>query len=821
MSKRLIACLLLLSGSAISFTQTPGVGPQGGDQNGNPLSVPMPQQISPQTLGPGSQLPGNAAMPGSLQNCLAQYQTKPGPQSNQSIQEALQACLSNGAGENATVNGNRSEPNPQPQTIPLPPVVHSDFEKFVADAAGYYLPVYGRSLFTGAASTFAPMDGIPVPANYVIGPGDEIQLRVWGLVNSQIELTVDRNGQISMPKVGVLDVAGLQYSQLNDFLRTAFKRLYKDFELNATLGKLRSIQVFVLGNANQPGMYTVGSLSSMVDVLFASGGPSSMGSMRSIQLRRGDRVVTDFDLYDLQQKGDRSHDTQVLPGDVIFIPPVGKQIALIGNVNQPGIYELKGDSSIADSIHGAGGLSNVASTDLAILERIEDRRRRLVDQFTLSGENLHRPMQDGDILRIFPISPKFEGEVTLRGSVETPGRYPWHAGMRVSSLFPDRNLLIPRSHWRQQNLAINSQIGRIELTPGNQDLQIAEEQNAQISGKLPQVKQQTPVDILDDIRQNSTEINWDYAVIQRTDKSDLSLQLIPFNLGKAIDSPGSSDDQVLQSADILTIFSRKDLALPTEKHALYVRVSGEVNAPGVYRIKPGETIRELAQQARGLTQNAYLYGLVLTRESAKDVQRKQLDESIMQMKRDLVARLSRPQGLVQNVSQINTANDEMAMEQNMINQLSAVEPMGRVVLGLRPTAHSAEDLPNFELEDGDTITIPPRLNTVQVVGEVYNANAFRYEARKTIDQYLKDTGGAMHNADRAHIYVIHADGTTVNYDRSLLHANLAKRTLSPGDAIVVPIKLKIPGQFWQNFAPVMSVIGQTAVTGAIIGNYLP
>jgi protein involved in polysaccharide export with SLBB domain len=236
---------------------------------------------------------------------------------------------------------------------------------------------------------------------------------------------------------------------VESYLRAAIGNLFKGFELNVTMGQLRSIQIFVLGSARQPGAYTVSSLSTLVDALFASAGPSATGSMRHIQLRRANRLLVDFDIYDLLRRGDKSHDVQLLPGDVIYIPPAGPQVAIMGSVNEPGIYELKGETTIASGLKDAGGITNLAEADRALLERIENHRRRRVDDFPLDASGLQRVLRDGDMLRVFPISPRFENAVTLRGNVAEPGRFPWHEGMRISDLIQSRGFLITRHHWYQ------------------------------------------------------------------------------------------------------------------------------------------------------------------------------------------------------------------------------------------------------------------------------------------------------------------------------------------------------------------------------------
>jgi protein involved in polysaccharide export with SLBB domain len=670
---------------------------------------------------------------------------------------------------------------PNPTRVVGPLIAKSDFEQFAEDATGLTLPVYGRQLFNDVPTTFAPVENVPVPADYVLGPGDQLLIRAWGKIDLDYRVTVDRNGQINLPKVGTLTVAGLRYAQVEGYLRSAIGALFKGFELNVTLGQLRSIQIFVLGDARQPGAYTVSSLSTLVDALFASGGPSLTGTMRHIQLRRGNRVLTEFDIYDLVQRGDKSHDVQLLPGDVIYIPPIGAQVAISGDVNTPGIYELKGETTIASALQGAGGLTNLAGIGRAVLERIDNHTSRRVEEFALDASNLQKLLKDGDLLRIFPLSPKFENAVTLRGNVAAPGRYVWKEGMRISDLIPSRESLITSGYWNRQN---HVSLGSAGITS------------------------------------NNAEIDWDHAVIERLDEHDLSTRLIPFHLGNAIDNPGSVDNQSLNVGDIVTIFSRADIALPVEKHAAFVSVSGEVNAPGLYRVNPGDTLRDIVQEAGGLTPHSYLYASILTRVSARLAQEKQLQQSTEQMQRELTAKFANATPQTGQTGADQQA--QLAMQQTALASLASIKPTGRVVLDMKPGAETIADMPDFPLEDGDTFYIPPRLSTVEVAGAVYNANAFRFEPQKRLSVYLDAAGGPTREADRKRIFVIRADGTVVSRQsrNSHSHGSYENLKLLPGDAIVVPEKLIVSGGL-QKFANYAQIISGAAMTGAVLATILP
>lgn len=314
---------------------------------------------------------------------------------------------------------------------------------------GQVLPIFGANLFRDVPSTFAPLDNAPVPPDYIIGPGDELRIRVWGQVNFQSNVRVDRAGEIYIPvsQIGPVHVAGLPYSELQQHLREAIGHVYRNFDLLADVGQIRAIQIYITGQARRPGMYTVSSLSSLVDALFASGGPSVQGSLRSIQLRRGSETVTTLDLYDLLIRGDKSKDVKLLSGDVIFIPPVGAQAAVTGSVRSPAIYELKPHESLADLIADAGGTSTVASDARISIERIVNHSERHAMEVAYDAQGLGTAVADGDVIRVFSMVPKYSQTVTLRGNIANPGRFAWKAGMRVSDLIPDKESLLTRNYW--------------------------------------------------------------------------------------------------------------------------------------------------------------------------------------------------------------------------------------------------------------------------------------------------------------------------------------------------------------------------------------
>ena len=341
------------------------------------------------------------------------------------------------------------------QQSKLPPRPETEFEQMVADSAGRALPLFGQSLFIQPPSTFAPMDLLQVPSDYIIGPGDELQVRIWGQVEADLRVIVDRSGEIYIPQVGQISVAGIHYGDLEQHLKREISKIFRNFNLTANVGRLRSIQVLVVGNARYPGTYTISSLSTLVNAIFASGGPATQGSLRHIQVRRDGATITDFDFYDLLIMGDKSKDVRLLPGDVLYFPHVGPLVAISGSVNTPAIYEMKDNSSLNDLIEIAGDLSTVADNSKITIDRLVDHQSRKTLEFPYDEQSRTLPLKDGDIVRVFSIVSRFEDTVTLRGNVSNPGRYPWKPGMRVRDLIPDAQALLTRHYWLDRAAIVN------------------------------------------------------------------------------------------------------------------------------------------------------------------------------------------------------------------------------------------------------------------------------------------------------------------------------------------------------------------------------
>jgi protein involved in polysaccharide export with SLBB domain len=678
------------------------------------------------------------------------------------------------------------EPEPEPE--PLPPETQTEFERFAATATGERLPVFGATLFDRPPNTFTPVERVPVSADYVIGPGDELLLKLWGPMNLDLQLTVDRAGAVFLPQAGSATVAGLRYQQLHDYLRRELERVFRNFDFTVTMGQLRSIDIFVVGRVRRPGTYTVSSLSTVVSALFASGGPSPRGSMRRIQLKRQGRVVAGFDLYDLLLNGDQSKDCRLLPGDVVYVPAVGPQVAVAGSVKEPAIYELNGEKQAGQVFELAGGLTAIADGQRGTIDRVRGRASLETVEFRLDEDGLRTPVQDGDVVRVLNVVPRFANSVTLRGNVANPARYPWREGMRLRDILPDKELLVTREYWTRRNA--------LALAP----------KEPPPSATEPERKPaRTTVETVADI-------NWSYAVIERRNSRDLSAELIPFHPGKLLLEGDDAQNLALRPGDVVTLFSQADVRVAMAQQTRFVRLEGEFNAAGVYAVRPGETLGQLIERAGGFTPNAYLYGAELLRDSTRLDQQRRLEEFTRDLEAEVEQTAALRAGAAASADETAALAARLDTQRRFVDRLHRVQATGRIVLNFEPADRSTAKLMEVTLEDGDRFVAPARPATVNVLGAVYNQNSFLHEPALRAAGYLRNAGGPTRNADTGHAFIIRADGRIV--PRQGTHGFDALR-LSPGDSLVVPEQI-FKGSFLRGLRDWTQVFSQMALGAAAI-----
>ncbi len=620
----------------------------------------------------------------------------------------------------------------------------TEFQRFVEESTGKALPLFGYQLFNQPGQ-YAPVLSAPVPGSYLLGPGDELVLQTFGLVDMAERLVLDREGKVNIPRVGPLMLAGMPFAAAEKALTAHIGKVYTNFTLSLSMGRVRSIEVFVVGQARQPGKHIVSGLSTLINALFETGGPAINGSLRQVQLRRGGQTIATVDLYKFLAKGDTTTDIKLQSGDIIVIPPAGARAALLGMINMPAIYELKAGESVQEVLDLSGGLPVLASPQEALLERLNAQRDipRYVEDFALDANGLKRTLQGGDVLTVFQISPQIANIVTLEGHVAAPMRYTFKPGMKVSELLSDPRQLIPSSHWQDVNRG-----GDLLARP---------------------------------------MVNLDYATIKRHDPVTLRSQLITFNLGRAM-AHDAANDLTLQVGDIVTVYSSNDIAVPMGKRFQQVRLEGEVNIPGTYPIQPGETLQQLIQRAGGLTPNAYLYGTTFSRESTRQQQQANLEKALRRAESDLSSQTAT---LMQNQTKDNPVNGQVLQQQQELARLRGLKANGRIALEISPFD---KQTPTIKLENGDRIAIPSSPDFVGVMGAVLAETAFLYRPNDTVGDYL-DRAGITRDADLDSLMIIRANGSVESAARSSartlwgMTSGLQSQTLFPGDTLFVPEKV--------------------------------
>ncbi len=780
-----------------------------------------------------------------VRNAVPGVTPLPGPGSNAQQQSPTQGSGRGAAPGNSGTRSGRDADEAGPRRAEPAKPKPNEFQRFVEGATGRILPIFGSTFFADAADTFQSLDNVPVSADYTIGPGDEIVTRAWGAIDVDYRSTVDRNGMLNLPKVGSFNVAGVKAADLEKNLRAQIARLYTNFDLSVSLGQLRGLRVFVVGPAQRPGVITLSSQSTLLSAIVAAGGPGSAGSMRKILLRRDGKVISELDVYEFLGQGDKSKDVQLAAGDVIVFQPVGPRVAVTGSIDTPAIYELKSaEEPLRDVLRYAGGAPVLANPNRVQLERIDPAQtlaKRFVETFPLDSTGLQKPLRDGDVLTLLAISPQFANAVTLKGHVAQPLRYPFTPGMRIRDLIPDREALITPDFYRRKNLLVQviedddrvrqrddnergdsattgsgrtaaglTEQARSERDPqtiagrGTTDrvLDASRDDRASVSGRgitgndrvstgersaraddraAVARAQRTPSALFD-------ELNWDYATIERL-TPDLSTQVIAFNLGKAVLQGGDADNVALAPGDVVTVYSQKDVRVPVARQTRLVGLEGEVNAPGVYQLQPGETLKDLIARAGGFTPQAYVYGLDLSREETRARQRENLVTAIARLEALSAVQTARDAANRRDDPTIAAVSN--AATQAQLSRLSRIQPNGRIALELSPDTRTIDALPDLPLEHGDRIIVPPRPGFVTVAGAVVNNNAFVWKPGRTAGDYLR-LAGADEAADTSNMFILRADGTvnSASDQRGFFgRGGLESQVLQPGDALVVPNQL--------------------------------
>jgi polysaccharide biosynthesis/export protein len=725
--------------------------------------------------------------------------------------------------------------------LPLEPVGRAALEPF------------GYDLFERSRRAVAPNADIPVPADYVIGPGDTINIQLFGSQNNEFFLPVSREGTINFPEIGPVNVSGLTFTQMRDALNQRVTEQMIGVRASITLGELRSIRVFVLGDVERPGSYSVSGLSTITNALYASGGVKPIGSLRNIALRRDGETVSTLDLYDLLLRGDTRGDVRLQPGDAIFVPPIGARVTVDGEVRRPAIYEVKTEESVAQLVELAGGVNAAANRGAVKLERVVPNRGTTVQDVDLAAGGVQTAVRDGDVLRVPANLEQLEASVRLEGNVFQPGLYQWRQGMRLTDLLPtsegikplsDLNYVLIRRElepnvdmevisadlhaaWRAPNGAANvllrarDTVHVFHLETGRQQViePLIEELEAQAAphealpivrvggqvrapGEYPLEPGMLISDLLragGGLSEAAYATNAELARYSVVNGEYRETALVTVDLASVLRGDATANIAV-SPYDYLNI---KEVSRWRGEESVTIR--GEVVFPGTYPIRRGEKLSSLLARAGGLTDLAFPAGGVFTRVEIQQRQREQLELLAQRVERDLAAI---------SVSDPN-ASDTITAGQSLIDQLRNSTPTGRWVIRLDDLV-AGDDEADVVLKDGDTLLVPDERQEVTVLGEVQYATSHVYERGLTRDEYVNRSGGLSQRADKRRIYVVRADGEVVANSGAGWFQRDGGSDIRPGDAIVVPLKVDQPLARW---SAITQIIYNLAIAAAAVNSF--
>lgn len=722
------------------------------------------------------------------------------------------------------------------------------------------LEAFGYDLFESRDATLdAPASG-PVPPDYVLGPGDSIRVQLFGNVNGIYEHEVSRDGVLNLPEIGPITVAGISFAEFRNDINQRVSQTLIGTQASVTMGQLRTIRVFVLGDVNEPGSYVVGGLSTISSALYKSGGVSRVGSLRNIQLKRNGKVVSTLDVYDLLIRGDSSGDSRLQPGDVIFVPPIGKTVTVGGAVNRPAIYEVKSRTTAADLVGLVGGLKPDAFAAGASLERIDGSGERIVLPVDLGSASSNMIiLRAGDTLLVPEVLPEVRNAVTLTGHVYRPGQYPWHNGMRLSDLIGSSEelkpgvdmeyVLIRRESKRGQPIRVLSANldAALRIPMGQDDVALQSSDTVHVFS-LAVGRQRIIGPLLDELALQSNidaplrkvEISGNvrapgiYPLEDNMRVSDLiraggqlseeayalEAELTRYFIGEessrevevvkvdldAVRRGVKAADLQLREHDYL-IINR----MPDWESTWTVVLEGEVQFPGNFRVGRGETLADVINRAGGFTDAAFPEGAIFLREALKEREREQIENLARRLEADL--------GALSLQSASDGGADTLSTGRVLLEQLRDSEAVGRLVIDISDYHNlGVTDASTIEMRDGDKLLVPTKPQVVSVLGETQQNTSHLFREQLSRDDYIELSGGLTRRADRKLIYIVRANGAVVAANRSKWFGRRGNVEIRPGDTIVVPLDTDRmrPLTFWGN---VTQILYQGAIAVAAVRTF--
>lgn len=726
------------------------------------------------------------------------------------------------------------------------------------------LTQFGYDFFETAPPAFRSLTDVPVGEDYILGPGDSFVIHLWGKVEDEYPVTVSSEGAIMVPRIGSLTVAQLTFKETKQLLNRKFKEYYPQFAMSLTMDRLRTIQVFVIGEVKRPGTYRISGLSTIIDALYASGGPRKTGSLRNIKVTRNANTLATLDLYSFLIDGHKGEDIRLRSGDTVFVPVIGTVAGIAGNVRRPAIYEMKKATTIGELFELSGGVMPTGHLKNIVVERIAQNRRRIIKSFNLEdsdeagGEQLGGLLMDGDVVKVFPVHRQMRQVVFLEGHVKYPQEYEYRPGMRVGDLISSYDMLLPEPYLQRAEI--------IRLVPPDHHPEILElNLGALLEGDSSQNTELQDMDriVVYDIteKMNLPHVTIGGAVRQpgtyrlhqgmrvkdlifRADnllpgafmgkaslarvavgKNRTDVVTIEFSPQEAI-SGNPEDDIALKSFDSVYI---REIPRYNEAMERKVTLEGEFKFPGEYAFAEGERLSSVIARAGGLTEESYLFGAVYLREDVKSLQKKRIREYVSRLEEEVLTLTSQSAETSLQQDEAEIILKTLTSKKLLLEKMKTSEPTGRMIVDLEKVSFEPNSDHDLKVQPGDRLIVKKRPDYVNVLGEVYNPTALLATGNQTVGYYLNQVGGAADNADEDQMYLVKANGTVIskrqegfwgiaNWDTENHRWSLGSfedMTVNSGDSIIVPKKVeKYP---WLRIVKsITEITFQIAVTAGVI-----
>lgn len=708
---------------------------------------------------------------------------------------------------------------------------------------------FGADLFRNLANsdTNEQTTDLPAGGDYLLGPGDNVNITLYGSLSQTLRRVVDAEGRIALPEVGAVLVAGKSLNQAQEFVERELSTQLRNIKVDLSLTRLRNVRVYVVGDVQRPGAYDISSLATPLNALLAAGGPTSHGSFRIVRHLRGNQLISEVDLYEFMLHGMRTDGERLRAGDTILVPPVRPQVTITGMVRRPAIYELKNEKCLEDVLTLAGGVLVTGALRQINIERVEAHQKRTMmsvsvpntaDEKTVKTDLSNFNVQDGDRITIAPILPYSDQAVYLQGHVVRPGKFSYQPGMKITDLIHSYEELLPEPSDHAEIVRLEPPDFRpatIEFNLGNalagdEKLELKPFDTVRIYGRYevdapkvavfgevlrpgeyPLTNGMSAADLVRlagglkrGARTETAELS-SYEV--GGEKVAVSHRVV--EIGKALNGENHSDLK-LKPGDVLTIHQIEGWA----EIGASVQITGEVAHPGTYGIQQGEKLSSLIERVGGFRPGAYPQGAVLER-----VQVKELDDKSRQA---LIRRIESAQPNVKSTEGLAFTSAFMQQQQVMLQRLKAQQPNGRLVIRISPETAKWENSPtDIELRPGDTIFVPKRPGFVLVNGQVNNPSAVTFIPGKNAGWYLQRAGGVTDFGNQKGIFVIRADGSVVGSKgaSSWFSGNVLSTMMQPGDTVVVPDRIITENLFWKNVLNTAQITSSLAIAARVATSF--